>query len=324
MAIVSLNVRNSANLTLLRGFVQHHPQVEQVVLYPQGFDHTVDLLVVDLPGLQSCRRELSQWRNQVQPVIFPVLLLLQPTELPAALPLIQPLVDETIVVPVHKWELGLRLTMLLRLRTFSLTLKESYDRECELRQNLQQANQYLNELAHRDGLTQVANRWAFDQTLSQEWARLAREGQPLALVLCDVDYFKIYNDTYGHPAGDRCLRQVAQVLERNIKRPADLVARYGGEEFVLLLPGTDELGAKRVVESVSQDLSRCQIPHEGSKVSEVLTLSYGIACQVPLLQFNPSVLVQQADDALYQAKIGGRNRYYCSHNSSFTNHWLVS
>ncbi|MFA9202275.1 MAG: diguanylate cyclase domain-containing protein, partial [Candidatus Nanopelagicaceae bacterium] len=140
---------------------------------------------------------------------------------------------------------------------------------------LQTANQKLQKLAILDGLTGIANRRYFDLVLDKEWQRLAREQQPLSLILCDIDYFKAYNDTYGHQQGDRCLKQVAQILQQSTRRPADLVARYGGEEFAIILPNTDLQGALFIAKNIKQELAQKQLPHSQSSVSQYVTCSMG-------------------------------------------------
>jgi diguanylate cyclase (GGDEF)-like protein len=174
---------------------------------------------------------------------------------------------------------------------------------------LQQANLELQRVANTDSLTQIANRRCFDELLEQEWQRLRRDQQPLSLVLCDIDYFKNYNDCYGHPAGDACLQQVAQIISQSINRPADMVARYGGEEFAIILPNTDQDGAVKIVETVRVALQSLQIPHAASAVATHITLSAGIACLVPALNSSCQQLIAAADTALYQAKAAGRNAW---------------
>jgi diguanylate cyclase (GGDEF)-like protein/PAS domain S-box-containing protein len=186
--------------------------------------------------------------------------------------------------------------------------------QSQLYQQLQQVNEELQHLATHDQLTQLPNRRYFDQYLTQEWQRLTREQSFLSLIVCDVDYFKRYNDTYGHPAGDECLMQVAQAIQRGIKRPADLAARYGGEEFVIILPNTDSQGAIQVVETIQADIFQLHIPHESSSVSSQITLSFGIASLYPTTVSSPEILIKKADLALYQAKENGRNCYYLSDN----------
>ena len=138
---------------------------------------------------------------------------------------------------------------------------------------LQTANQKLQKLAILDGLTGIANRRYFDLVLDKEWQRLAREQQPLSLILCDVDYFKAYNDTYGHQQGDRCLQKIAQILQQSTRRPADLVARYGGEEFALILPNTNAPGALFLAHNIVRQLAHKHLPHSASQVSKIVSLS---------------------------------------------------
>ncbi|MEH2023320.1 EAL domain-containing protein [Nostoc sp.] len=179
--------------------------------------------------------------------------------------------------------------------------------QSELYHQLQQANQELQRLASSDGLTQVANRRCFDDTFNAEWQRLAREQGSLSLILCDVDYFKLYNDTYGHLAGDDALRQVAKVISQTVKHPADLVARYGGEEFAVILPNTDMEEAIAVARDIQTNVSALQMPHSHSQVSEFITLSLGVATITPHSQLSPATLIAAADQGLYEAKAQGRN-----------------
>jgi two-component system chemotaxis family response regulator WspR len=174
-------------------------------------------------------------------------------------------------------------------------------------EELARANEELRRLAALDGLTGIANRRLFDEAARAEWQRGRRRRTPLALLLCDVDHFKLYNDHLGHPAGDLCLKKMAAVLTGQLKRPADLAARYGGEEFALLLPDTDLAGALRVGEACRAGLEQLQLPHPGSP-NGVVTMSMGVACLVPGDEDGPAALIAQADAALYDAKRAGRNR----------------
>jgi diguanylate cyclase (GGDEF)-like protein len=178
----------------------------------------------------------------------------------------------------------------------------------KLQQELEERNRELARLVNIDGLTQIANRRYFDTHLHQEWRRLAREQHPISLIFLDIDYFKLYNDHYGHQAGDECLKQVAQVFEHVARRPADLAARYGGEEFVILLPNTDERGAQHVTEEIQETLQQLQIPHELSAVSSYVTCSMGITCTIPTRTVSVERFVASADEAVYQAKTRGRNQ----------------
>lgn len=181
---------------------------------------------------------------------------------------------------------------------------------------LHAANRELEKLASLDGLTQVANRRCFDEFLDREMRRMVREGSCLALILCDVDYFKKYNDRYGHQAGDRCLQQVARALRHAVRRPADLVARYGGEEFAVILPNTDTNGAIRVAELIQENVRELQLVHEASETSDVVTLSMGISHGVPSEEFLPEDAIAAADKALYEAKARGRNQFRVFEGSS--------
>lgn len=172
---------------------------------------------------------------------------------------------------------------------------------------LEQSNRTLRRLSYQDPLTGVANRRSFDTYLAAEWRREARHHRPISVLLIDVDYFKAYNELYGHVQGDHCLRQVAAALADGLERGGDLVARYGGEEFVVVLPETPLPGARAMAEALRRRVARLRLPHAGSAVAPHLTVSIGVACTVPW-QSSPRCLVQRADEALYLAKGSGRNR----------------
>lgn len=195
------------------------------------------------------------------------------------------------------------------LETQNTLLLEENEKRRRAEEALQRANEQLQRLVVMDSLTEVANRRHFDDRLQQEWQRSAREQVSLSLILCDIDYFKFYNDTYGHLAGDACLKQVAGAITRAVKRPADLVARYGGEEFAAILPNTNFQGAVHVAQRIQLEVLRLQIVHASSCDNHYITLSQGIASTVPSYQASPDVLIADADKALYEAKQQGRNRY---------------
>lgn len=185
----------------------------------------------------------------------------------------------------------------------------------EARNELEMINETLARLASQDGLTGLANRRHFDQSLLAEFSRAQREGSSLGLVLIDVDFFKQYNDIYGHVAGDECLRKIGKVVGYSMRRPGDLAARYGGEEMVILLPGTELPGALAVAEGVRQAVQSLGIEHSGSPPG-VVTASVGVAAFIPMHQENrPVELVELADKALYKAKALGRNQV-CYESSS--------
>lgn len=173
----------------------------------------------------------------------------------------------------------------------------------------------MNKIATLDALTQIANRRRFDEHLEQQWGQMVRERSPLALILCDIDHFKQFNDAYGHLAGDDCLQQVATVLHRCVNRPNDLVARFGGEEFAAVLPQTSLEGAIRVAERMQAEVTQLHIPHVDSSVSAAVTLSIGIGCLIPTPQTAASELIRLSDRHLYLAKQLGRNRIFPTSDS---------
>lgn len=178
-----------------------------------------------------------------------------------------------------------------------------------LQVELEKSNAELQKLSSLDGLTGIANRRSFDEFLSKECLRSARENTALSLILIDIDYFKPFNDNYGHLAGDGCLRQVAAALDEVVHRPADLVARYGGEEFGVVLPSTDISGAEKLAKKLREKICMLKIPHEFSEVANHITISMGVTSGVACEASSPSDLILQADEALYLAKDSGRNCY---------------
>jgi diguanylate cyclase (GGDEF)-like protein len=173
---------------------------------------------------------------------------------------------------------------------------------------LEEANRILERVSNQDGLTGIANRRYLDAFLEREYRRCARAREPLAVILGDIDHFKGYNDTYGHLAGDECLKRVAETLAACLKRPGDLAARYGGEEFVLALPETNLQGAYALAEAARAAVEALGLPHGASSAAAVVTVSLGVASRPALSHGEPSEIVALADAALYAAKAGGRNR----------------
>ncbi|MBV5261229.1 diguanylate cyclase [Synechococcus moorigangaii CMS01] len=207
-------------------------------------------------------------------------------------------------------------------RALDNSTKLVLERTRELRRSeilLRQTNQELQKLVNLDGLTQIANRRCFNQRLTSEWHRLQRERQPLSLLLLDVDYFKGYNDFYGHQKGDDCLVQIAQAVQQLLKRPTDLVARYGGEEFAVILPNTDCPGATVVAKRIRRTILELQIAHEmsGSGVG-IVTVSIGVCSDLPGDLMKPLMFIEKADQALYAAKQQGRNRIVVASESAKT------
>ena len=168
--------------------------------------------------------------------------------------------------------------------------------------------EHLSNLAIHDGLTGIYNRRYFDETLAREWKRTMREKAPLSLIMLDIDYFKKYNDTYGHQAGDECLRQVATTISGALRRPADMAARYGGEEFVVVLPNLKLEDSAKFGETIRAKIEALKMEHKQSDANPFITVSLGIASVVPSSISSYEELVGAADKALYSAKNKGRNR----------------
>ena len=173
---------------------------------------------------------------------------------------------------------------------------------------LQEANTKLESLAKIDGLTQIPNRRFFDDMIQKEWLRMRRSKEPISLLMIDVDFFKLYNDSYGHTKGDECLKSVAGIISSCLKRPQDFAARFGGEEFVCVLPETDLNGAAIIATSILNAIRDCKIPHNHSKIEDIVTVSIGCACRRPELKDEVNELINEADQFLYKSKLAGRNR----------------
>lgn len=185
---------------------------------------------------------------------------------------------------------------------------EAFEALVKSQQELAEANAILQKLSSLDGLTGIPNRRRFDEGLKAEWQRAIRHSSSISLIMLDIDFFKLYNDTYGHQRGDDCLKQVAQTLVESVHRETDMVARYGGEEFTAILPETGFEGAFSVAETMRANVEQQNIAHENSKVSDHVTISVGVATWVPERDSQANELITLADQALYKAKEKGRNR----------------
>ncbi len=208
--------------------------------------------------------------------------------------------DDYLHKPVSEIVLGAKIRAMQRLVMMRASL-------LALTRKLDAANQELIRISSSDGLTGIANRRFFDEAISIEWRRARRHSNSLAMLMCDVDFFKRYNDTYGHIAGDDCLRKVATAIRTNTERPSDIVARYGGEEFAVVLPETSVGGALMVAEKIRNAIRAMNIPHSESPSGRV-TMSIGIAAAAPGFDNPPDDLINAADKALYRAKHEGRDR----------------
>lgn len=209
--------------------------------------------------------------------------------------------DDYLVKPVSAVVLSAKIRALQR-------LEKMHNQLVDLSGELTNANRRLETIAQQDALTGIANRRAFDERLALHFADALRNHQALSLVICDIDHFKAYNDRYGHPAGDECLRAVSGALARCCKRATDLAARYGGEEFALILPHTPADGALVVVEKLRADVAALALAHEASASGKIVSFSAGVATYAGEPGVRIADLIGSADQALYRAKQQGRNR----------------
>ncbi len=191
------------------------------------------------------------------------------------------------------------------------TLELQFDNQ-QLAGRLAHSNKRLTRLAEIDPLTQTFNRRSMDRFLADEWKMHLQDERAFSVLFIDIDYFKEYNDTYGHGAGDRCLNAVARALKKNIRTERDMVARYGGEEFAVILPHTECEEARQIAERIMEDIQALRIAHTASSVADGLTVSIGITTMVPGPAYDASVILEAADRALYDAKRSGRNRIVCA------------
>ncbi len=173
---------------------------------------------------------------------------------------------------------------------------------------LRQKTLILQSIADRDGLTMIPNRRRFDEFLDLEWRRCLREQTTLAFIMIDIDWFKRYNDLYGHLQGDECLKQIAQTIGKTVRRPTDFAARFGGEEFAVVLGNTGVQQAMMIAENIRTAIEGLQIPHNASEISHVVTISLGVATVIPDAHTSPEDLINAADERLYEAKNAGRNQ----------------
>jgi diguanylate cyclase (GGDEF)-like protein len=264
----------------------------------------LDIVLPDMDGREACSIIKSVELLQDIPIII-VTSLTETEHLERAF---SAGATDYITKPINKIELLSRIRAALKLKHEMDRRKLREKKLLEVTRELEKAVTKLNRLSSLDGLTCIANRRSFDEHLDSEWKRCRRNARPLSLIMADIDYFKAYNDTYGHQAGDECLKSVALALDTALNRPGDLTCRYGGEEFAVVLPETNKKGAIHIANTLSQSVGSLHILHKNSPLGGKVTVSMGVASVLPTKDLSHADLVAAADKALYKAKQEGRNR----------------
>jgi len=263
----------------------------------------LDIILPNINGIDICRTLKSKKGFKDVPVVMVTALTeTEPLEQAFAAGAI-----DYITKPINKVELLARINSILKLKHETDQRKAREKKLIEVTQKLEAAVKELNQLSSLDGLTGISNRRHFDQYINLEWKRGKRNLKPLSIILADIDFFKNYNDTYGHQAGDNCLKEVAVSLKSVLRRPGDMVFRYGGEEFAVVLPETPKGGAIVLAQKMCQTIQSLNIEHQNSEISSTLTLSLGVSSSLPASNLTPEQLIYAADQALYSAKHEGRN-----------------
>jgi len=263
-----------------------------------------DLVMPEIDGLMMVR----YFRVNKETAQIPIIVLSTKEEATIKREAFQLGANDYLVKLPDKIELIARIRYHSQAYITQLERDEAYRALEESREQLAEANRILQKLSSLDGLTGIPNRRTFDETLDKEWNRAVRSKKPIALIMLDIDFFKLYNDHYGHQGGDDCLKSVAKGLATAIHRDTDFLARYGGEEFSAVLPDTDLEGAVKVAEEMRQSIQSLHIEHAKSKIKDVVSISIGVASVVPNTDIEPEVLIAAADQALYKAKEEGRDR----------------
>ena len=264
----------------------------------------LDIVMPDIDGLEACRRIKSVEFLQDIPIIMVTAL----TEVDHLENAFAAGAMDFINKPLNEIELLARIRSALKLKQEMNRRKAREQELLEVTKQLEKIINKLNQLSSLEGVTGAFNRRRFDLNIESEWKRCRRNTKPLSLIIADIDFFKDYNDTYGHLAGDNCLKKVVNGIQEMLKRPGDNVYRYGGEEFAVILPETPKKGAIFLAESMCSHIEALSIVHESSQVSRYVTTCFGVSTTLPDKNMSPRDLIAAADKALYAAKNDGRNR----------------
>nr|WP_084680357.1 diguanylate cyclase [Leptospira fainei] len=271
----------------------------------------ISLLLLDilLPGGQNGLDLLRQFSGREELADLPVIIITAIHDTHTLESAFEAGAVDYVTKPFDATELRARVRSALRLRHEMVQRRQREKDLEEITDKLSEAYQTLLRVSRTDGLSGIWNRRFFDEILDVEWKRASRSGKPISLLLIDIDFFKKFNDTYGHQAGDECIRKVAVVLKENARRAGDFPARYGGEEFAVILPETDSANALIVAENIRSKVIALNIPHQSSSASSAVSISIGVATQRSTkTNGTKEELVQKADQALYRSKESGRNR----------------
>ncbi len=271
----------------------------------------LDIMMPGMDGFEVCSRIKDDPTVKNTPVIF----ITAKTDFESVVKGYELGAVDYVTKPFNPAILRARVKNQLKMYKVERDLQETVERletEVAIRvlveKELREREKELADFARVDGLTRIANRLKFDEYLQFQWDIQKRAQQPLTLIMSDIDFFKQFNDVYGHQAGDECLVLVAQALATALHRPEDIACRYGGEEFSLILPHTPMDGAVHIADIVQTNLAKMKIPHCESKVNEFVTLSMGVSTMVPTKDLSLESLIKEADEKLYSAKHNGRNR----------------
>lgn len=266
----------------------------------------MDIVMPEKNGIEACEtiKEDSRYKDT------PIIMVTANQDMASLEQAFSAGATDYITRPLQKVELLARVRSALMLKDEMERRKAREKELLDITKQLEEANARLKELASVDGLTGIGNRRYFEEMYEQEWRRAQREMSSLAVLMVDIDFFKRYNDNYGHQQGDECLKKVAAGIRDVLRRPADFLARYGGEEFVVVLPQTNMRGAKHMARTIKETIERMALPHKTSPINPYVTVSVGVAVGIPeTIEMKKETLLQAADQALYQAKKSGRNQY---------------
>lgn len=278
--------------------------------HQQKFILNIDMAIIDVSSGQTGYHFIEKMRQSKNYQDLPILAISEGHRSEAMSSSFAYGATDFLSKSIDECELRARVRAGIKLKC-EIEMRKAREKELiEAANQLTDLNDILSNLSLIDGLTNIANRRCFDESLSREWRRAARHGGDLTLIMIDVDHFKLYNDSYGHQRGDKCLMDVTKAINMQLQRPGDMLARYGGEEFAIILPNTKAWQSDALCAKIKKNIEAMNIPHKSSPTADHVTISMGVASRDPS-QKNSDLgqLIQEADEALYEAKMKGRNTY---------------